>query len=503
MAESSENNSNNIVETLAQALTNSETLLQFQNLEVKQDIPISSEETTIDLNNQQSPDINKQKLQEQTIEDVNEPQSPEPFFTTGRAPLKTPENEPNYELFQKSAEQGNHTALIHTQLTPENLNTAAKLLLQNPEFKDYIGQHALSNNPDQNLQTLQQGIIDQKNYDIKPDYVGEVDGEIFTGGEAYFLNQLLTNLQNSDAINEFFNQLREQINTEVLQKIEEKEEKQTPAQSIEPQDSSQLKTTTADTEPQLEDDPFIKAKKIINEREGELIEDLTPDEAWGELRRILNSPEYKQAQIEDIGYDPEKGHPDSEIQKYLDDMEAWRKQLPYPEFNEPAKPENYEERLNQPKIDFQNRQKQENNLNSLSPLSQTSKFSLDKQSINEDENLNLYTSDTTDISNTQVETQTELPTRNMLVDLEQYTDENSEKILSNTEKTNTVLDRLTQMFTAFIQTGGMQSQKTTPSQTSIPDINNIGTPQQGIPDATLASRQSMIPAIRSKFVYSV
>jgi hypothetical protein len=447
-------------------------------------------------------------------------------WSLGNAPIKTNES-PNFEIFKQAFEEGDSTALIDASNNPNNLQTAVDMLLQAPELKEYIGQYALSNDAEKNINSIQKAISNQKNFEATPEQIGEVDGKIFTGGEAYFLQELLNRIQNSDAANTFFSQLREQINTEVVQKIENKEQQKT--ENKEPEDA------------------FSKTKKLFNEREGELVEDLTPTEAWDEMRRILASPEYHRAQTEEIGYDSEKGHPDLEIKAYQAEMEKWRKQLPHPEIDKPQMPENYEERLNKPKKDydrfikegktyeealgtiyFKSTQQEQitptdqtkvkkpepRDLNieptSLSTeqtslvqnIEPTNLFKpIEKQDFNEAKFADLLSNFSSPQETLKYETTSELPTQELFVQAEQSTDETSNEILANTKQTNTTLQALTQMLAALIQSGGMSSQQSVPVPVPMPTGQTNAQP--GIPDSILASGQGMIPSIRSKFIYSV
>jgi hypothetical protein len=481
-------------------------------------------------------------------------------WNLGNAPTKT-EDSPNYELFKQASEEGDNTALIDTGNTSVNLQAAVNMLLKSPELKEYIGQYALSNDVEKNIESIQRAISNQKNFENTPERIGEVDGEVFTGGEAFFLQELLNRIQNSDAANTFFTQLREQINTEVVQKIENKEQQKT--ENKEPEDA------------------LSKTKKLLNEREGELVEDLTTAEAWDEMRRILTSPEYHRAQTEEIGYDAEIGHPDLEIRTYLDEMKKWRKQLPHPETWEPEKPKNYEERLNKPKENYDRYIKEgkthEESLSTIysqpvqqeqtAPINQSNTEKLElkeginiepnnteklelkeginiepnnteklelKEGINIEPN-KLFTEQTPLVQNIEptnlfnpiqqdfneanftdllsnfsspqetlkYETTSELPTQELFTQAEQSTDENSNKILANTEKTNTSLQTLTQLLATIIQTGALQAQGNNNQPIPVPIPTSSGNTDPGITDAMATAGQGMISDIRGKFIYPI
>ena len=471
-----------------------------------------------------------------------QPSTPPPAeWSMGRAPVRTAENDPNFKLIPEE----DTTSLIDTRNTPENIQSAVSMLLGAPEFKDFIGQYALSNDIAKNIETIQQAISQQKNFEETPERIGEVDGKFFTGGEAYFLQELLNRIQDSEGqgdfngsedANTFFNQLRSDINTEVLQKIEKKEN---------------IESETADNnqpEPKEEDDAFSKTKKLFNEREGELVEDLTPAEAWNEMRRILSSPEYQRAQTEEIGYDSSIGHPDLEIREYQTKMNEWRKQLPHPEIDKPEPPENYEERRNKPKRDYdrfikeglshedaisaihtQSNQQitpaipsrvesEQNKEQLIEPAAQTelepniNKEQLIEPAAQTELEPNILEIEPVSIKNlsqevtpqeqTTFETTSELPTSDMFAQAEESKDETSAEILANTEKTNTTLEGLTQVLGMLMQTLGTQMQQPPPAPVSVP-APQASSSQPGMSDAMLASGSGMIPTIRGKFIYSV
>jgi len=90
----------------------------------------------------------------------------------------------------------------------------------------------------------------------------------------------------------------------------------------------------------------------------------------------------------------------------------------------------------------------------------------------------------------------------MFAEAETAKDENSEQILSNTEKTNTTLESLTQLLVTLIQSGGMQAEGANQA-IPVPMPTGSNNTQPGVPDAVLASGQGMIPGIRGKFLYSI
>ena len=101
-----------------------------------------------------------------------QPSTPTPVeWSLGRAPVRTAENDPNFKLIPEE----DTTSLIDTRDTPENIQSAVSMLLGAPEFKDFIGQYALSNDIAKNIETIQQAISQQKNFEETPERIGEVD----------------------------------------------------------------------------------------------------------------------------------------------------------------------------------------------------------------------------------------------------------------------------------------------------------------------------------------
>lgn len=281
-------------------------------------------------------------------------------WSLGEAPIKTIDD-PNFELYKQEFDKGSSTALIDASETPENVQTAVNMLLRAPEFKEFIGQYALSNDIKQNLSTIQRAISNQKDFEKTPERIGEIDGQFFTGGEAYFLQELLNRVQNSDAVNTFFSQLRDVINTEVIQKIENNNKEDNTKKTFVGMAAEQgaLNDMLLDPNFNMDQlDALSKTVKLLNEREGEVIEDATRDEIFGELKRIIGSPEYNQARTEELGYDPNVGHPDPEIQDYLNAKKEWAATPYYNRIEKPTPPKNFEQRLNQPKIDYDHRIKE-------------------------------------------------------------------------------------------------------------------------------------------------
>jgi len=453
-----------------------------------------------------------------------QPSTPAPAeWSLGRAPVRTAENDPNFKLIPEE----DTTSLIDTRNNPENIQSAVSMLLGAPEFKDFIGQYALSNDIAKNIETIQQAISQQKNFEETPERIGEVDGKYFTGGEAYFLQELLNKVQDaegqgdfngSEDANTFFDQLRSDINTEVLQKIEKKEN---------------IESKTADnTQPKpKEEDAWFRTKQLFNEREGELVEDLTREEAYAEMKKMLFSPEMHRFQTEEIGYDANIGHPDLEIREYQTKMNEWRKQLPLPEINKPEPPENYEERVNKPKKDYdryikeglthedavsaiysQSNQQitpvtpsrvesEQNKKQLIEPAAQTGL----EPNIPEIEPVSTkdLSQEITPQEQTTFETISELPTSDMFAKVEESKDETSAEILANTEKTNTTLEGLTQVLGMLMQTLGTQMQQPPSTPVAIPAPPQAGSSQPGMTDAMLATGSGMIPTIRGKFIYSV
>ena len=467
-----------------------------------------------------------------------QPSTPPPAeWSMGRAPVRTAENDPNFKLIPEE----DTTSLIDTRDTPENIQSAVSMLLGAPEFKDFIGQYALSNDIAKNIETIQQAISQQKNFEETPERIGEVDGKYFTGGEAYFLQELLNKVQDaegqgdfngSEDANTFFDQLRSDINTEVLQKIEKKEN---------------IESETADNNQPKEEDAWLKTKKLFNEREGELVGDLTREEAFAEYRRLNSSPEKHRFQTEEIGYDANIGHPDIEIREYETKMNEWRKQLPHPEINKPELPENYEERRNKPKKDYDSYKKEglshedavsaiysqsnqqitpatssrveseqnkeqliepaaqteiEPNIPEIEPVS-TKNLSQEVTPQEQPVSTKNLSQEITPQEQTTFETTSELPTSDMFAQAEESKDETSAEILANTEKTNTTLEGLTQVLGMLMQTLGTQMQQPPSTPVAIPAPPQAGSSQPGMTDAMLATGSGMIPTIRGKFIYSV
>jgi hypothetical protein len=466
-------------------------------------------------------------------------------WSLGRAPVRTVENDPNFKLIPEE----DTTSLIDTRNNPENIQSAVSMLLGAPEFKDFIGQYALSNDIAKNIKTIQQAISQQKNFEETPERIGEVDGKYFTGGEAYFLQELLNKVQDtegqgdfngSEDANTFFDQLRSDINTEVLQKIEKKENIESKRTFVgQAAEQGALNDMLTDPDHGMEQiEALNKAAKLLSEREGDVIEDATKEEIYEELKRILDTPEYKQAQIEEIGYDPEIGHPDREIQDYLKAKKEWSAKTYSERDEKPTVPENYEERLNRPKIEYNSLIKQgathENALSTIySQLNQQQVPFLvnepipvpNKDSLFYKEQTTIEPTSTKDLSQeitpqeqpvstkdlsreiipqqqTIFETTSELPTSDMFAQAEESKDETSAEILANTEKTNTTLEGLTQVLGMLMQTLGTQMQQPPPAPVSVP-APQASSSQPGMSDAMLASGSGMISTIRGKFIYSV
>ncbi len=465
-----------------------------------------------------------------------------PEWSLGNAPIKSPED-PNFELFKQAFEEGNETALIDTEDTDTNTQTAISMLLRSPDFQSFIGQYALSNDVVDNIQVLHQAINNQKNTESTSEFIGEVDGNVFTGGEAYFLQEFLNRLENSNELDTFFSQLREQINTEVLQKIETEENQQITQNSldIEPFDSSAEPVV----EEELTSDPLQLVGTLLNEREGQIIEDVTTSEKINELKRMLQTPEYTQIRTEQLGYNPEEGHPDIEIQQYLDAMQDWAKQSYSERGLKPTKPENYEQRLNLktnelnisptselksietttsniPEENINTQESFTQNVQNVTKPTQEENFNLNDNIIiqddkNEDNTLtelftllqkqtNVKDSELLDVINNlqpqqekfSYEVDSNLPTNEMFSQVEQTNNEDSTKILENTQKTNIILEALTQMLVAFIQAGGGSAQSPT-----IPvAMGPSGDTDPGITDAMATAGQGLITDIRSKFIYA-
>lgn len=450
-------------------------------------------------------------------------------WSLGRAPVRTAENDPNFKLIPEE----DTTSLIDTRNNPENIQSAVSMLLGAPEFKDFIGQYALSNDIAKNIETIQQAISQQKNFEETPERIGEVDGKYFTGGEAYFLQELLNKVQDaegkgdfngSEDANTFFDQLRSDINTEVLQKIEKKENIESERTFVgQAAEAGALSDMLLDPDHGIElIDALNKAAKLLSEREGDVIEDVTEEEIYEELKRILDTPEYKQALIEEIGYDREIGHPDREIEDYLKAKKEWSAKTYSERDEKPTIPENYEERLNQPKIEYNSLIKQgathENALSTIYSQSyqQQVPFLLNepipvpnKDSLLYKEQTTIEPTSTKDLSQeitpqeqTTFETTSELPTSDMFVQAEESKDETSAEILANTEKTNITLEGLTQVLGMLMQTLGTQMQQPPPAPVSVP-APQVSSSEPGISDAMLASSSGMISTVRGKHFYSV
>lgn len=439
-------------------------------------------------------------------------------WSLGQAPVKTTDSS-NFEIFKQAFEEGSEISLIDANDTPENVQSAINMLLRTPEFKDFIGQYALSNDISQNISTIQQAITNQKNYQETPERVGEVDGQFFTGGEAYFLQELLNRIQNSEAVNTFFSQLRNKINTEIFEKIENKnvnentENKKTLIGKAAEQGA--LNDMLLDPNFRMDQlDALSKTVKLFNEREGEIVEDATKEEIFNELKRIIGSPEYNQARTEELGYNPNLGHPDPEIQEYLKAKKEWAAKPYYEREGQPVKPKNFEERFNQPKIEYDRRLKEglshEEALKDIYTRD-TNQQQIPKTNQTKSDTFNITPAPTTSLIQTTpltqkeiiYETTSELPTGEMFVQAEEASDETSAEILANTQKTNTTLEGLTQLLATFMQQSlNLQTQQPASMPPLIP-TGQTGVSQPGIPDVMLASGTGTISTIRNKFVYPI
>lgn len=455
-------------------------------------------------------------------------------YVAPSAVLRTPENDPNYKVWQEAFERtGDENVLVKTDLTPETISAAASLLVHSPEFKDYIGQYALSNDINKNLEVINDAINSQKQYN--EDMSKEVDGDFFKSKDAYFIQRIISGINQTGKADDFFKELRDKVNAEFTPK----EEADKPAFA-----------SSSDKEP----DALQKVAQLLEQREGELVEDVTPGEAWDEFQRMLKTPEYKDSRIEELGYDPEVGHPDPEIREYLKAQAEWAKQSWKDQGPEPTKPENYEQRLKQPKTDYDNKTKQQTEaltpeatkplsfIETTEPTSSEQTISLfntpktfqetsyvkpleTAQTLSLEPNIADSESFTlTDIAklfetqNTETQTPTPMPaiakeaTESLSVQSElpqnemwatvKSTDQLSENILSNTEKTNTMMENLYQLFAGFVQNssmnGGNQQQPMpipVPTGGSGQNITSNDYP----PDAIRTKGQGIIPMIRSKF----
>lgn len=503
MDENVDNSTSSIFDSIKQILSEKSETLATYTPETPEQIDKQTESFSLKSGNEV---IDKENVFEQSLNnEVQEEETKE--WTLGQAPVKTPES-PNYERYKEASDAGNKLALIDTSETPENIDTTISLLLRSPEFKDWIGQYALSNDVNNNIESLKNAVIAQKETAIikpqendQPIDAGEVDNKFFTGGESYFLDQMLNRLQNSDALTTFFNRLRDQINSEVLEKIDQKE-------------NNNNTNTASVVQPENESDALQKVAKLLNEREGEIVEDATTGEKIDELKRMFNSFEYEQARTNELGYNPEDGHPDLEIREYLKAKADWAKQPYYEQGPEPQKPENFEQRLNQPKVDMETRNFKNDQITAPSAtenLNRSTSFNILPETtptelFNLPEPQTQTVNNITNVNSSQeqpvFEPISELPANEVYAEAESFKDENSDKILANTEKTNTALQSLTKLLATFVQTAGTQSQAAQTAALSIP-TEAQGAPQSGTSDAILASGNGLIPDIRSKFIYAV
>jgi len=100
------------------------------------------------------------------------------------------------------------------------------------------------------------------------------------------------------------------------------------------------------------------------------------------------------------------------------------------------------------------------------------------------------------------ESTSDLPSSDLFTQTEEQKDENSNKILANTEKTNTTLQTLTQLLATIIQTGALQTQGNNNQPIPVPIPTSSGNNDPGITDAMATAGQGMISGIRGKFIYS-
>lgn len=178
--------------------------------------------------------------------------------------------------------------------------------MRSPELKAEIQEKALSNYSTENISQIQKMIEAQRT--VESGMGG--DGKLFTACEEYFLQRILE----TEQAQEVLAMAREDINDGYANDFS---------------------------------DPLQHVTELMRARDGDLVEDLTPNEAGAELGRVFASPEYKEARVKELGYEPGH-HPDKEIQAYLDAFLEWTQLSPMDRGKPPVKPKDYEQRLEAP-----------------------------------------------------------------------------------------------------------------------------------------------------------
>lgn len=230
----------------------------------------------------------------------------------GQAPLKQPDSA-NYALFLDNYKsRGNFLGMIDTTPTKENVEIAGKMLLRSPDIKTAITERARGNERVGSIDAIKEILCAQRSHDSG---LG-ADGKVYTACEEFFLQRMLE----SDQAHAIVSKVRSGINADFKNGYS---------------------------------DPLQQVAELRRQRDGELVSDLTGDEAFDEMRSIIGSQEFKDARTKELGYEPGK-HPDKEVQEYLDAFMAWVKQPTMDRTAAPVKPKDYENRLIAPSLAIQN-----------------------------------------------------------------------------------------------------------------------------------------------------